>query len=88
MQDYLPVSCRSDEVEESMNTIIAETRITLDTGLLCKNIIVLSFQITDNLTEANSPCQYFFSFREGRLPFLPCLVVNLVSKAGSVYNCQ
>ena len=42
-----------DEVEKSVNTIVAETRITLDTGLLCKNIIVLSLEVTDDFTKTS-----------------------------------
>lgn len=35
-----------------MDTIVTEAGITLDTGLLCKNIIVLAFEIANNLAEA------------------------------------
>jgi hypothetical protein len=42
----------SDEVEQRMNTIVAEAGITLDTGLLCKNVVVLSLEIANNFTEA------------------------------------
>lgn len=42
----------SDEVEKGMNTIVAETWVTLDTGLLCQNIIVLSLEVTDDFTKA------------------------------------
>jgi hypothetical protein len=43
---------RGDEVEQRMNTIVAEAGVTLDTGLLCENIVVLSLKIANNLTEA------------------------------------
>ncbi len=42
----------SDEVEQRMHTIIAEAGVTLDTGLLCENVVVLSLKIANNLTEA------------------------------------
>ena len=42
----------SDEVEESMNTIVAESGVTLDTGLLCQNVIVLSLEVANNFTKA------------------------------------
>lgn len=48
----LPMAVGSNEVEQRMNTIIAEAGVTLDTGLLCENIVVLSFKIANNLTEA------------------------------------
>jgi hypothetical protein len=47
------MACWSDEVEKSVNTIVPETGITLDTGLLCKNIVVLSLEVTDDFTEAS-----------------------------------
>jgi len=42
-----------DEVEQNMNTIIAETWFTLDSGLHSQNIIVLSFKIADDLSKTN-----------------------------------
>ena len=43
---------RGDEIEQSMNTIVAETRVTLDTGLFCKNIVVLALKIANYFTKA------------------------------------
>ena len=43
-----------DEVEQDVNTVIPETGVTLDSGLLCKNIIVLALEIANNLAEAIS----------------------------------
>jgi hypothetical protein len=42
----------SDEVEQSMDTIVAEAGVTLDTGLLCENVVVLSLEIANNFTKA------------------------------------
>ena len=42
---------RRDEVQECMDTIVAEARITLDPGLFCKNSIVLSFEVANDLTK-------------------------------------
>jgi len=46
----MPGGC--DEVEEDMDTIVAEARITLDARLLCQDVIVLSLEVTDDLGEA------------------------------------
>lgn len=46
------MSSGRDKIEKGVNTIVAEAGITLDTGLLCKNIIILSFKIADNLAKA------------------------------------
>ena len=48
----LPMAGGSDEVEQSVHTIVSEARITLDTRLLSKDIIVLPLQIADDLCEA------------------------------------
>lgn len=40
-----------DEVKHDVHSVISEARVTLDSRLLCKNIIVLALEVTDNLTE-------------------------------------
>lgn len=35
-----------------MNTVVPETRVTLDTRLFCENVIVLALKITNNLLES------------------------------------
>ena len=40
-----------DEVEEGVDTVVAESRVTLDSGLFGKNVIVLSFEEANNLAE-------------------------------------
>lgn len=39
-----------------MDTVVAESRVTLDPGFLCQDVIVLSLQVAYDLTEAK-PCQ-------------------------------
>lgn len=38
-----------DEVEESVDSIVSETGVSLDPGFLGENIIVLSFQVSCDL---------------------------------------
>jgi len=40
-----------DEVEESMDTVVPESGVTLDTGLFGKNIIILTFKVAHDFTE-------------------------------------
>lgn len=40
-----------DEVEHGVDTVIPEAGVTLDARLLRKNIIVLSFEVANNLGE-------------------------------------
>ena len=41
-----------DKVEESMDTVVPESWITLDAGLFRQNVIILTFQIAHNLAKA------------------------------------
>ncbi len=43
----------SDEVEERMHSIVPETRISLDPGLFRKNVVVLTFEISNNLAKGS-----------------------------------
>ncbi len=43
----------SDEVEKGMNTIVTETWITLDAGLLGENVIILSLKIANDFAKAD-----------------------------------
>ena len=45
---------RCDEVEQGMDTVIAEAGVTLDTRLLGKNVIILPLEVADNLGEAGA----------------------------------
>lgn len=49
---HLPVARWSDEVEHSMNTVVPEPRVTLDTGLFRENVIILSLEVAHDLREA------------------------------------
>jgi hypothetical protein len=49
---------RGDKVEESVNSIVTEAGITLDTGLFSKNIIVLTLDVAGNFTETAKVSQY------------------------------
>jgi hypothetical protein len=70
----------SDKVEQGVDTIVTEAGITLDTGLLCENVIVLSLQIANNFTKAFISSVIFEAMYPPR-SVLPCLVINLVSEA-------
>ena len=78
----------SDEVEQRMNTIIAEAGVTLDTGLLCENIVVLSLKIANNLTEAFYWSAILRVDAHSSVYIIPCLVINLVSEAWCIHDSQ
>jgi hypothetical protein len=46
------VTRRGDKVEQSVDTVVPEPGVTLDTGLLSKNIVVLSLEVALNLGKA------------------------------------
>ena len=41
-----------DEVEEGVHPVVAEARVTLDTRLLGKDVIVLALEVANDLLEA------------------------------------
>lgn len=49
---------RSDEVKEGVHTVVAESRVTLDTGLLGKNVVVLALEVARDLTETSNPISH------------------------------
>lgn len=51
---YAPVAGRCDEVEHGMDTVVPEARVTLDTRLLCQNVVILPLEEADNLRETGA----------------------------------
>ena len=45
---------RRDKVEQGVNPVVSEARITLDTRLLGQNVVVLSLEVTNNFRETVS----------------------------------
>ena len=45
---HLRVSSGRDKVEEGVNPVVAEARVTLDTRLLREDIVVLTLEMTYN----------------------------------------
>ena len=43
---------RCNEVEQAVNTVVSESGVTLDSGLLGNNVVVLSLNVFNNLAEA------------------------------------
>lgn len=39
----------SDEVEHSVDTVVSESGVTLDTRLLGQDVVVLSLEVSNNL---------------------------------------
>ena len=52
MRGRVPVTRRGDKEEQSVDTVVPEPGVTLDTGLLSKNIVVLSLEVALNLGKA------------------------------------
>ena len=48
----IPMASRGDEVEHGMDTVVTEPRVTLDSGLLGENVIILPLEVTDDLGKA------------------------------------
>ena len=50
--ENIPVAGRGDEVEQRMDTVVSEARVTLDARLLSQNVVVLSLKVADDLAKA------------------------------------
>ena len=45
------MASRRNEVEKSMNTVVPEAGVTLDSRFFGKDVIVLTLEVPDNFTE-------------------------------------
>ena len=54
--DHVRVACGRDEVEQSVNSVVTEARVTLDTRLFGQNVVVLTFKVSNDLLEAKWSC--------------------------------
>ena len=75
-----------DEVEQNVYSVIPESRVTLNSRLLCKNIIVLALKVTDNFAEAIQKSVH--EHLSGICVCVPRLVVNLVTESGGIDDGQ
>lgn len=50
----VPMAGRRDKVEQRVNSVVSEARVTLDTRLLGQNVVVLSLEVTNNFRETAS----------------------------------
>ncbi len=49
---HIPVAGWGDKVKKCVDAVVSEARVTLDPRLFRQNIIILSFQIAEDLLEA------------------------------------
>jgi hypothetical protein len=82
------VSSRGDKVEQSVNSVVPESGVTLNSGLFGKNVVVLAFQVSDNFGEAIEKLVFCRTLMECVVVAIPGLIVNLVAESGSVDNGQ
>lgn len=53
----IPVTGGCDEVKQNVDTVVAESGVTLDTGLFCENVVVLALEVADDFAKAGYACQ-------------------------------
>lgn len=82
------MTCRGNEVEHSVYTVVPESRVTLNTRLLGQDVVILSLEITDDLREAGTSRISIERIADGWVPFLPRLIVDLITEAGGIDNGQ
>jgi len=78
-----------DEVEESVDTVVPEARVTLNTRLFSQDIIVLTLEISNDFLETVR-CNVLVRFERGGrgASNLRRLVVNVVAKPRGVNDGQ
>ena len=69
-----------------MHSVVSEARITLDSRLFSQNVIVLTFEVANNFLEPGYKYQDAKVGTEKR--HVRKLIVDIVAKPRSVYNCQ
>jgi hypothetical protein len=83
-----------DEIKEDVDTVVSEARVTLDSGLLSKDVIILALEVADNLAEAvnRSVSKEDGLISSGRgepsSGDMPGLIVNLVTETGGINDSQ
>lgn len=76
---------RGDEVEEGVNTVVAEARVALDAALLGENVVVLPLEVAHDLAKAVVSSASAPSYGlEKQVDDVRELVVDLVTETGSV----
>jgi hypothetical protein len=59
---YSRMASRGDEVEESVHSVVAEARVTLDTRLFSENIIILPLNVAGDFTKAGAVSAFELRF--------------------------
>ena len=78
---------RCDEVEQNVDTVIPEAGVTLNPGLLCKNVIVLALEVADDLAEAVQKLATELTSVFCAV-YVPGLVVDLVTEPRGIDDGQ
>jgi len=53
----IPVTGGCDEIEQDVDTVVAESGVTLDTGLFSENVVVLALEVADDFAKAEKAGQ-------------------------------
>ena len=77
-----------DEVKQGVDAVVPEPRVTPNTRLLGENIIVLAFQVANNLLETNICDQHQRHSLWDTREIVRELIVNVVAKAWGVDDSQ
>lgn len=90
VKQHVPMTGGGDKIEHDVNTVISETRVTLDTRFHRKNVIVLLLHKPEDLREASGRLLACPNCADPRVIFIniPGLVVYLISEPGCVDDSQ
>ena len=80
-----------DKVEESVDPVVAEAGVTLDTRLFSENVIVLSLNVTGDFTKPRRGASFIFSkssVHTKETADARKFVVDVITETRSVDNSQ
>lgn len=83
---YARMASGRDEVEQSVDAVVAEARVTLDAGLFCEDVVVFALEVAENFLEASEPGPRASERSPTVVSDARKLVINVVSKARGVDN--
>ena len=79
------MASRRNEVEKSMNTVVAETRVTPDTRFFSENVIVLTLEVADDFLETTQVVELWVR-PQRRDSNLRELVVDILAETRGINN--
>lgn len=77
-----------DEVEESVDAVVSKSRVTFDAGFLGQDVVVLSFQVAGDFSEAGCLSAYSNYSSGWKEDVSPSFIIDQVAETRCIDNSQ